>query len=58
MMIVAGIMVEASVAVSVYELVPVLLVVFGSRGHQRGCESLVVCTMMSGVGLVGEFDGS
>ena len=58
MLIVAEIVVETSVVVSVCEMVPVLLVMFGSQNQQRGCGNLVVYVMMSGVGLVDETDES
>ena len=58
MMIVVETVVETSIVVSVYEMVPVLLVMFRSRDQKRGCGNLVVCVVMSGVSLVDEPDES
>ena len=58
MMIVVETVVETSIVVSVYEMVPVLLVMFRSQDQQRGCGNLVVYVVMSGVSLVDEPDES
>ena len=58
MMIVVETVVETSIVVSVYEMVPVLLVMFRSQDQQRGCGYLVVYVVMSGVSLVDEPDES
>ena len=57
-MIVIETVVETSIVVSVYEMVPVLLVMFRSQDQQRGCGNLVAYVVMSGVSLVDEPDES